>query len=217
MANSPRSKPYSQFPYDSALGDQSKQALDWIVTQLNQLIGMASVPPSQSLQSFGTNVIDPTSAQIVSAGSRASSITTSIAYVVQPTVITFYWDGTNGSQPFQIYRDDNTIFGPFITGSPFQVTGLTANTQYFFYPYWDETLQRIQFATLAGVSVGNPAIAFTAKNVLAAQQQILRGRLTLGTTVATSGVTTPNAGSTPGSAGGGGGGGGGFGGGRYSQ
>jgi hypothetical protein len=217
MANNPRSKPYSQFPYDSALGDQSKQCLDWIVTQLNQLVGQANVPPSQSLASFGTNVIDPTSAQIISAGSRMSSITTGLAFVAHPTSISFYWDGTNGSQPFQIYRDDNSVFGPFITGSPFTITGLSANTTYFFYPYFDETVQQIKFATIAGVAVGNPAVAFTAKNILAAQQQILRGRLTLGTTAATSGITTPNAGSTPGTAGGGGGGGGGFGGGKYSQ
>lgn len=214
MANSQRSKPWSQFPYEPALGDQSKQCLDWIVSQLTQLVGQANVPPSQSLASFGPNTIDPTSGQIVSSGSRVSSIATQLSAVATTSSISFYWDGTNSSVPFQIYRDDNTIFGPFITGSPQVVTGLSPNTTYFFYPYWNESAQRIQFASVPGVSIGSPAIAFTAKNALAAQQQILRGRLMLGSIAATTGIVTPAAGTTTTSAGGGGGGGGGFGQGR---
>lgn len=186
------------------MGAQSKQCLDYILTQLNQLIGQANVPPSQSLATFGSNVIDPTSAQIVSAGSRVAAIATGIAYVVQPTQIAFYWDGTNTSQPFKLYRDDGTVFGPFITGSPVTVTGLAANTLYFFYPYWNETVQLIQFATVAGVAVGNPAIAFTARNNLAAQAQILRNRIPLAALLSSNGVTTPNAGSTTASGGSGG-------------
>ena len=153
----PRSKPWSQFPYDPAMGDQSKQCLDWIITQLNQLIGQANVPPAQQIQAFGPNTIDPTGNQIISAGSRVSSITTNLIAVAARTVITIYWDGTNGSVPFQIYRDDGTVFGPFITDSPATITGLNATTTYFFYPYWDETVQRIKFVNIPGVSVGTPA------------------------------------------------------------
>jgi hypothetical protein len=174
------------------------------LTQLNQLMGQGSVPPSQSLQSFGANVINPTTSQIISAGSRTSAIATAIGYVVQPTTISFYWDGSHGTQPFKIYRDDGTVFGPFITGSPVTVTGLVANTPYFFYPYWDENLQLIQFATVAGVGVGTPAIAFTAQNNLAAQQQILRNRISLGALLASTGVTTPNVGTITASGGSGG-------------
>lgn len=196
MANQPRSKPWSQIPYDQHMSPQTRQCLDYMLTQINQLVGQANVPPSQSLQTFGTNVIDPTSAQINSAGSRTAAIATAIGYVVQPTTISFFWDGSNGTQPFQLFRDDNTIFGPFITGSPVKVTGLVAATLYYFYPYFDDSLKIIQFATVAGVSVGNPAIAFTAKNNLAAQQQILRQRISLGALLSSQGVTTPGVGST---------------------
>ncbi len=170
-------------------------ALDWVITQLNQLIGQGTVPPSQSLASFGPNIIDPTTAQIISKGSRTAALATGISVVMTTTTATFYWDGTNSSQPFQIFRDDASVFGPFITGSGLVCTGLTANTNYFFYPYFDETLQRIAFADVPGVSVGTPAIAFTAQNNLAAQQQILRGRIALGMLGNSTGVTTPNAGS----------------------
>lgn len=213
---SPKSKPYNQFPYDETLSPQSKQCLDWVVTQLNQLIGQGAVPPGQNLQAFGSNIVDPTSAQIVSAGSRMSSIATGIAFATTTTSVTFYWDGTNGSKPFQIYRDDGTVFGPSITGSPYAVTGLSPSTQYFFYPYFDESVQQIKFSTIGGVSVGSPAIAFTTQNNLAAQQQILRGHIPLAFLLSSTGVTTPGAGTTTGFGGSGGGGAGVGGNGRYS-
>jgi hypothetical protein len=178
------------------MGDQAKQCLDYILTQINQMQGQGNVPPSQGIGTFGPNIINPTSAQIISAGSRTSAIATGITYKVQPTTIQFFWDGSNTSQPFQIFRDDNTVFGPFITDSGLIVTGLVANTPYFFYPYFDETLIRIKFATVAGVAVGSPAIAYTVQNNLAAQQQILRNRIPLAALLASTGVTTPNAGTT---------------------
>lgn len=186
------------------MSQQSKQCLDWVVTQLNQLIGQGAVPPGQNLQAFGQNIIDPTSAQIDTGGSRTSSITTGIAYSATTTGITFFWDGTSGSKPFQIYRDDGSIFGPSITGSPFIVTGLSPSTLYFFYPYFDESLQQIKFATLGGVSVGSPAIAFPAQNPTAAQQQILRGHIPLAFLLSSGGITTPGAGTTTGFGGSGG-------------
>jgi hypothetical protein len=194
VANSPRSKPYSQFPRDNNLGSSSLQALDWVVTQMNQLIGQGQVPPAQSLASFGPNVINPGSAQIISQGSRTSSITTAIGYEASPTGVTFYWDGSHSTQPFQIFRDDGTVFGPSITGSGLAVSGLTGSTQYYFYPYFDETLQIISFATVAGVAVGTPALAFTAQNNLAAQQQILRNRIPLAALLVSTGLTTPASG-----------------------
>jgi hypothetical protein len=215
VPNNPRSKPWTQFPLDQALKSPTQQCLQYMLTQLNQLIGQGQVPPAQSLASFGTNVINPTSAQIISAGSRTSAIATGIGYVVTPTGISFYWDGSNGTQPFQLFRDDNSIFGPFITGSPQVVSGLSASTLYYFYPYFSEAQQLIQFATLAGVSVGTPAIAFTAQNNLAAQQQILRGNIPLAALLSSQGVTTPGSGSTVASGGSGGAGSGIGGNGRY--
>jgi hypothetical protein len=205
----------NQFPRDQALGQEALSVLDQVLVQVNTLLGSGTPPPGSGLQAFGPNIIDPTSAQISSAGSRTSAIATGIVAVMTTTTATFYWDGTHSSQPFKIYRDDNSVFGPFITGSGPAVTGLTASTTYFFYPYFDETLQRIAFATIAGVSVGNPAWAFTAQNNLAAQQQILRNRIPLAFILSSTGAATTGAGSNTVFGGSGGGGAGVGGNGRY--
>jgi hypothetical protein len=199
MPTQPKAKPWNQFPRDDSLGMASLQCLDWIVTQLNQQIGQAAAPPSPGIGVYGVygqNIIDPTSGQIVSKGSRTSAIATAIQVVTTTTTATFYWDGSNGSQPFKIYRDDATVFGPFITGSGLIGSGLTARTTYYFYPYYDETLGIIAFANVPGTSVGSPAIAFTLQNNLAAQQQILRNRVPLAFLLTSTGVATPSTGST---------------------
>lgn len=200
----PRSKPWSQFPHDPNLGAQSKQALDYMLTQLNQLMGNANVPPASGVPSFGTDIIDPRSAQIISAGGRPGSLITPITFNAAATAITFYWDGTNGSGQLTIYRDDGSIFGPTLVGSPFAVTGLAATTRYFFYPYWDDVNHVVRFATIPDVSVGTPPVAFPAYNIVAQHQQIMRGHITLAADSGATGIVT---GSGSGSGGGGGGGG----------
>jgi hypothetical protein len=157
-----------------------------------------------------SKTIDPTTGQITSAGSRTSSITTNIQAVPASTSITFYWDGSHGSQVFRIGRDDGSIYGPNPAGSPFAIAGLSPSTTYFFYPYFDESLQAIRFGQVVGVSVGTPAVAFTVQNFLASQQQILRGRLPLMATAGTTGITTPASGTGATVAAGSGGGGGGL-------
>jgi hypothetical protein len=186
----------NQFPRDQGFSAESLSTLDSMLVQLNTLLGQGSVPPGQGLGAFGPNIIDPTSAQVDTGGSRTSSFCTGIQAVMTTTTATVYWDGSNGSQPFKIYRDDGTVFGPFITDSGKQVTGLSPSTTYYFYPYWDETLQRIAFATVAGVSVGSPAIAFTSQNNLAVQQQILRNHIPLAFILSSTGAATTGAGTT---------------------
>ena len=183
-----------------------------MLSALNQLVGQGSAPSGAGIQAFGAGIIDPTGAQVDSAGSRMSSITSTIAYTATTSSITFYWDGTNGSDPFTIYRDDGTSDGPHVLGSPYTISGLTAGTKYFFYPFWDEGQRKIYFAAVAG-GVGSPPVAYTAQNLLAAQQQILRNRIGCGTLLATTGVTIPTSGTSGGSGGTGGGGGSGGGGG----
>lgn len=209
MTFNPKAKPFSQFPMDAGIGDQSKQCLDWMVTQINQLVGQANTPPNAGLDSLNPNSISPTNAQIQSAGSRTSSLTSPLKFVVTTTTVAFYWDGTNGSEAFKIYRDDNSIYGPSISGSPQKVAGLVNATLYYFYPYFDESVNQIKFVNLPGVSVGTPAIAFTSQNLLAAQQQILRGRIPIALLLATTGVTTGGANGSGGTGGGGAGAGGG--------
>lgn len=203
------SKPYNQFPYDPGMGDQAKQCLDYMLQQLNQLVGQANTPPGSKLQTFGPNIIDPTSPQINSAGSRTASLTTSITFTTTTTSVSFFWDGSNGSQPFQMFRDDGTVVGPFITGSGVTIAGLTPSTTYFVYFYWDESVSQIKFSIIPDVGVGTPAAAFTTLNFQAAQIQILRGHVPLAPSLSSTGFATPGAGTGSGSGGGGGGAGGG--------
>jgi hypothetical protein len=211
----PRYRPYNQVPYDPNIGDQLKSCLDSMLATLNQLTGQTQTAAASNVQTFGANIIDPTSAQINSAGSRMSSITTAIRAVMGTTSAQFFWDGSNGSQPFKIYRDDGTIYGPSIAGSGITCTGLTASTTYYFYPYFNEALEEIKFATLGGVSVGTPAIAFTSQSNLAAQQQILRGNIPLAFILSSTGAATPATGTSTVNGGSGGGGAGVGGNGRY--
>ncbi len=88
------------------------------------------------------------------------------------------------------------------------VTGLLANTLYFFYPYFDEASSRVLFVSQSG-AVGSPPIAYTAQNIVLAQQQSLRGRVPL-SQLGINGFSTPAAGNTSGVSVGGGGGGGGI-------
>lgn len=201
-----KSKPWSQRPNDHGGGEQTAQWMDWATSAINQLIGQANAPPQTGLTSLQTNVIDPTSGQISSAGSRMSSVTTAIKFTTTATTVSFFWDGSNNSKPFTIYRDDGSTVGPIVAGSGLTVTGLTNLVTYFFYAYWDEITQSIQFVSLPGC-VGTPPIAFTAVSAPAVQQQILRGRIPIAPLMATTGIPIVAGGSGDGGSGGGGGGG----------
>jgi hypothetical protein len=196
-------KPWMNAPFEQNVGQDTNAFLVWAQSALNQLISKGNAPPSQGLQSLQNNLVNPTTSQIQSLGSRTSSVTTAITFTFTATTATFYWDGTNGSFFLQIGRDDGSMVGPTNVGSPFLVTGLSANT-YRFYPYWDENLQMVVFASNSA-AVGNPAVAFLNPNFAAAQQQILRGHIPLGTLLVTTGVTlTGGTGSGSGGSGGGG-------------
>lgn len=197
-----------------------------VVTQTNAVVSgfnpqLVPTPGSQSLTlnqiadttqfarvtstALTANQVDPTKVGVLSLGSRPQSITTPLTVVATTTTLTFYWDGTNGSVVLRLYRDNvgATVSGPYSGHQA--VTGLTANTTYFVYPYFDENLQTVVFPAVAG-GVGTPAIAYTAVNTLAAQQQILQHRVPLAPNFATTGFATPASGSSSGSGGSGGGG-----------
>lgn len=200
-----RYKPRNFAPYDSALGQETLDHLNWLTQSVNQLLGQDNAPSGAGINALEVNSIDPSTAQLLSVGSRPYSIATPITAVATTTTITFYWDGTNGSQVFQVGRDDGTNFGPSIAGSPMVVTGLTINTNYFFYPYFDESINQIKFVNIPLTSVGTPAIAFTAKSFAAAQQHILRGRIPLAGVFVSTGVSTTAGGSVTTQGGNGGG------------
>ena len=200
-------KPWMNAPLEQNVGQDTNQFFVWVQSALNQLISLGNAPPSQGLQSLQNNIINPTSGQIASAGSRMSSVTTAITYVFTANSVQFFWDGTNGSTPLFIGRDDGTVIGPVVAGSGLTVTGLTTNTTYNFYAYWDEALGQVVFA-VNKAAVGVPPIAYNPPNFNAAQTQIMRGHIPLGALLVTTGVT-PVVGGGSGSGGSGGGGAGG--------
>jgi hypothetical protein len=214
-------KPISLIPYDQAISPQTIDALNSMLVGVNQLIGQANAPPGQGIESLSLPTVNPTTGQIISGGIRTGSITTPLTYVAAPTSITWYWDGTNGSAKFQIYRDDGTITPATTVGSPLLVANIPPNSPstapYFFYPYWDEAAQLIRFVTnnnsTIKSAVGNPPYAFPQANIHAAQQQILRGHIPLALTVVADGIVLPASAQPPASGGTGGGSGGGSGGG----
>lgn len=136
-------------------------------------------------------------AQLGAFGSIPPSSGSGFQAVATPISITFYYDGTNGSQIIQVQRANGNA-SPVAAGKTL-VTGLTPNTTYFFYPYYDERIQSLQW--VAGDS-GNPAIAFSAQDPAAAAQMRLTHRIPLaaGTPIT---VTTPAGGSSPSPVGGG--------------
>src|SRR5579859_1511691 len=138
---------------DDALSDTTNQMLDWLVSSVNTLVQQNL--SGQGFSALSNPTVNPTTSQLTSLGSRTSSLTTGFTFTATTTSITMYWDGTNNSSLLRIYRDDNSVDGPFSANQ--LVTGLTANTTYFFYPYFDETLRTVQFVSIAG-AVGSPPI-----------------------------------------------------------
>lgn len=221
MSNQPPTlRPWSQRPFTDGENVSLNQFHDWIITSLNALIGQ-NVPSAPGFGSLQNPVINPASKQLASQGSRTNSISTAITWTSTTTSISFYWDGTNGSKPLTIYRDDNTVISP-VVGS-LVVSGLTPNTLYFFYPFFQdfseiansanitaEPLGTVVFASVPGAKpVGSPPVAYTAQNPLCTQRQYLLDHIPLALSLSTTGITTPNAGTGSGSGGSGGGGAGG--------
>lgn len=118
------------------------------------------------------------------------------AFSSTTTSITHTWTS------IPLYRNNGAV--DTINASPasgITVSGLTANTQYYFYPYWDEIQRTLNFTSTSD-AVGTPPIAYTAKSVLAAQQQNLATHVPLSNGGYT--ITTPSSGTGGGSGGGGG-------------
>lgn len=127
-----------------------------------------------SASALTANDVDPSKPGVLMKGSVAPTWSGGFTYTCAPSSITWSWSG------LAILRADGTQTQ--IANGSLAISSLVAATTYFFYPYWDETLLALAFVSGgAGLpdGAGNPASAFTAKTIAAAQQQALQGRIPL--------------------------------------
>ena len=119
-------------------------------------------------QALTAGKIDPTKAGVLMKGSVPPTWSGAFTYVSTSSTLTWSWSA------LAIYRADGST--TTIPNGSLAVTGLTAGTTYYFYPYWDDSAFALGW--VAG-GTGSPANAQTAKTNLAAQQQALQGRIPL--------------------------------------
>ena len=145
----------------NAIGTTNKLSLDSAITDGAEFARVSS-------DALTLNAIDPSKPGILAKGSIPPTWNASFTYTSAPTTVTWSWSS------FTVYRADGTTTA--IPNGSLVVTGLTAGTSYFFYPYWDESAAALNW--VAGGS-GTPANAQSAKTNIAAQQQSLQARIPL--------------------------------------
>lgn len=136
---------------------------------------------------------DPTIA-IQPVGSLPPNWTSPFLYASSSTSITWSWSATS------IFRADGSS-QPIAPGS-ITVSGLTASTDYYFFPYWDENLLLVAWVLAThGTAPNNIAFLSSELDLTQSQQQNLLSRVALSSTGMVGGTT----GATHGGGGSGGG------------
>jgi hypothetical protein len=79
--------------------------------------------------------VDPAKSGVLMKGSVPPTWSGSFTYVSTTSSITWSWTS------LAIYRADGSTTA--VSNSSLTISGLTAGTSYYFYPYWDETLSAI--------------------------------------------------------------------------
>ncbi|HEV2206635.1 MAG TPA: Hint domain-containing protein [Candidatus Acidoferrales bacterium] len=112
--------------------------------------------------------VDPTKTGVLMKGSVPPTWSGAFTYVSTTSSITWSWSGLS------IYRADGGATA--VSNGSVAVTGLAPGATYYFYPYWDEMANALEWVS---GGTGTPANALTAKTNIAAQQQSLQGHIPL--------------------------------------
>src|ERR1700747_3181837 len=115
--------------------------------------------------------VDPAKSGVLMKGSVPPTWSGAFTYVSTTTTITWSWTGLT------IARADGTTTA--VASGSLAISGLTAATTYYFYPYYDDAALAIGWVAGGTSSAGSPARAVTAKTNAAAQQQALQSRIPL--------------------------------------
>jgi len=127
--------------------------------------------------------IDPSKAGVLMKGSVPPTWSGSFTYVSTTSGISWSWSGLT------IFRADGTTTG--VANGSVNLSGLTAGTSYYFYPYWDDIVSALGWVS---GGVGSPAYAQSSKTNSAAQQQALQGRIPLSQGAVTASTTSSGTG-----------------------
>ena len=127
------------------------------------------------------NQLDPSKLGFLQKGSNVPTFVT-VPFTFNagsPTTLTISWPAT------ALRRASRTLSTSYDTAIPagsIAVTGLTANTTYYYYPFWSEAAQIVGWAGAGNAtSAGAPAIAQTLQSDLVLQQQSYQGFVPLNT------------------------------------
>src|SRR5215831_18948361 len=152
-------------------------------------VGLHS-PVNQNALSDG--LVDPAKAGFSQKGSNVPTFIT-IAFTFNagsPTTLTISWPATalrRANRTLQVSSDTA------IPAGSIAITGLTANTTYWYYPFWSEVAQVLGWAGAGNAnSAGTPAIAQKSQTDIVLQQASYQGFVPINTLQ----YTQPAAGAT---------------------
>jgi hypothetical protein len=148
------------------------------------------VPVNQNALTNGQ--LDPSKSGFIQVGSNVPTFITMPFTLngTSNTTLTISWPDTpirRGSKTTIPFFSSDTA----IPAGSILITGLTAATQYFFYPFWSEKAKILGWGGAGNAtSAGAPAIAQTVQSDLVLQQQSFQGFVPLNTLAYTTGVKT---------------------------
>jgi len=126
--------------------------------------------------------LDPSKPGFLQKGSNVPTfVTVAFTFNATTTTLTISWPATalrrGSKQPIYNISSDTAIPAGSIS-----ITGLTAGTTYYYYPYWSEAASMVGWAGAGNAtSAGSPAIAQTLQTDFVLQQQSYQGFVPLNT------------------------------------